>query len=143
MSNLSYLTQIQEDKNKITGQELYGIPTRNIYMKTERCLDKKMNDSIMNNRLDPLRRFSDKNMLPYSGINIGMMPSSTLSSNPTEIENELYGLYLSNGKYQIKERKRCITPRIKKLQEIEFYGKPSVFLPEPLVIENNQRPIIP
>jgi hypothetical protein len=118
-------------------------PTRNLYMKTETYLANKINKDIYDNRSSTVRRFANENMIPASGINVGGMPGSTLSSNYVDIESELYGMNNLNAKYQTKTRKYCFTPRIKKLKEVAFFERPELFIPEPLVIEKNQRPIIP
>lgn len=118
-------------------------PTRNMYMKTETYLANKINKDIYNNRSSTIRRFANENMIPASGINVGAMPGSTISTNYIDIESELYNMNVINAKYQTKTRKYCFTPRIKKLQEVSFFERPDVFVPEPLVIEDNQRPIIP
>ncbi len=118
-------------------------PTRNLYMEGDTYLANKINYDIEKNRLNPVRRFANENMIPASGINVGNMPGNTLSKNYMDIESELYGMNVLNAKYQSKTRKNCFTPRIKNLKEVSFFERPQVFLPEPLVIENNQRPIIP
>lgn len=118
-------------------------PTRNLYMKNDTMLYEKANKDILENRLNRVRRFADENALPKYGINVGHMPNSTLAYNPVDIESELYGINLLNAKYQTKKRKYDFTPRVKNLKQVSFYEKPEVFIPEPLIIEKNQRPIIP
>lgn len=113
--------------------------TRNKNMKNEFCLFTRENASILDNRVFENRRFAHVNAIPCAGINIGHMPNSVLSHNATDIESRLYGINASNLVNPEKE----FTPRYKQLKSIAFFERPKVFLPEPLVIENDQRPIRP
>lgn len=88
---------------------------------------------------NPQRRFNQMSAIPCAGINIGGMPNSVLSSNAVDIESELYGIGLTN----LVKPYREITPRINVLPMVSFFPRDKTLLPEPLVVENDQRPIIP
>lgn len=113
--------------------------TRNKNMPNEFCLFKRENNNILNNRVFENRRFAHVNALPCAGINVGHMPNTVLSENATDIESRLYGINATN----LINPQKPMTPRIKKLPSIAFFDRPNVYLPEPLVIEKNQRPLKP
>lgn len=110
--------------------------TRNKNMPNEYCLFKRNNEDIVNNRLTKSRRFANKSAIPCAGINVGHMPNEVLSHNATDIESRLYGINSTN----LVQPERPLTPELKNLPSIAFFDRPKVFLPEPLVIEKNQRP---
>lgn len=113
--------------------------TRNKNMRNEYCLFKRENNNILENRVFENRRIAYSNAIPCAGINIGHMPNTVLSHNATDIESRLYGINASN----LVNPERPLTPRIKNLPSVAFFDRPKVYLPEPLVIEKDQRPIKP
>ena len=110
--------------------------TRNINMQSEYCLEQKMNENICKDRTFELRRTAYNNALPCFGVNVGHMPNYVLSNNATDIESNLYGV----GSTNLVKPEREFTPRLKKLPGVSFFERPDTVIPEPLVIENNQRP---
>jgi hypothetical protein len=119
-------------------------PTKNLYMVNDTILQNRINKNIVEQNTDINYGVSQLSANPDFGINAGHMSRDVLSKNPINIENELYGLHMLNGKYQVKKRKYGFTPRINKLNNVKFFEKQEVtYIPEPLVIEKNQRPIIP
>ena len=110
--------------------------TRNINMKNEYCLEQRMNSEICKDRTYDLRRNAYVNALPCFGINVGHMPNYALSYNATDIESNLYGV----GSTNLVKPNREFTPRLKKLPGVTFFDRPETLLPEPMVIEKNQRP---
>lgn len=103
------------------------------------------NMNIMENRLYHQRGFAYQNALPCAGINVGHMPNQTLSHNATDVESGLFGL--SNDFVPDNNPNHSNVVPIHNqsiyLKDLAFFERPQVFLPEPLVIEGNQRPIIP
>tara|TARA_B100001142_G_scaffold327714_1_gene386001 strand:+ start:162 stop:530 length:369 start_codon:yes stop_codon:yes gene_type:complete len=79
---------------------------------------------------------------PAYGINmpkmIGGYYNNVLSNNPCDIESSLYGI----GSTNLHEPQTPVKPSINKLNDIKFFEKHAKFVPEPLVIENGQRPTI-
>ena len=103
-------------------------------------IEQHENGNILANRTFELRRTAYHTALPCAGINVGYMPNNVLSCNPTNTESHLFGIGASN---LVKPQREGFTPRIKKLPSISFFDRLQTYVPEPLVIEDNQRPIIP
>jgi hypothetical protein len=74
--------------------------------------------------------------IPCVGITPSHMPWDTLSTNPVEIENALFGINSNN----LVNPQPTVIPQFKKIPERAFFERLPLILPEPLVIENNQRP---
>ena len=84
------------------------------------------------------KRTAYQNNLPCTGVNMGNMPNNVLSWNSTDIESSLYGI----GSTNLVQKKGQVTPRIKYLDYLSFSDRMRTYLPEPLVIENCNRPKI-
>ena len=112
--------------------------TRNRNMFGDYCLEQKSNHKNNAYNLYKKKAYAHKTMLPCSGINVGHMPNKVLSSNSTEIENALFGI----GSTNLVNPKPNTIPDINHLDYVSFFDRPTVFLPEPLVIEKGQRPNI-
>jgi len=63
------------------------------------------------------------------------MMNNELSHNHTDIESSLLGIGSSN----LVKSKPNVIPQIKKLPQISFFKEEQTILPNPLVIEKNQR----
>lgn len=111
----------------------------------EQCLYIRDNSLLSNNRTYSGRRYAYKNSFPVNGINPGNMPNNTLSYNPIDVESTLFGIDIQGNIRNPKiEKKLPISYEPKKLDEIHFFEKNNyVYIPEPLVIDKNQRPVIP
>lgn len=81
--------------------------------------------------------------IPELGVNVGNMRggfyNNILSENSSDIESTLFGIR-QRDLTKPKENKTYI---LKKLDTQEFFKTPRVFVPEPLVVQRNQRPIGP
>ena len=81
--------------------------------------------------------------LPGLGINPGNMRggfyNNILSSNPSNIESNLFGI----RQIDLTKPNSNFKPCLRTLKEQSFFQKPNVFIPEPLVIQKNQRPVVP
>ena len=65
--------------------------------------------------------------------------NNVLSNNASNIESNLYGIRqidLTNPQSNFK-------PSLNTLKEQTFFNTPNIFVPEPLVIEKEQRPVGP
>ncbi len=113
--------------------------TQNKNMPNDYCLEQRMNNYICKDRTSEYRRTAYHNAIPCVGVNVGHMPNYTLSKNATNIESNLYGIGATN----LVTPRKDFTPRLKKLPNVAFFKRPELLIPEPLVIENNQRPVIP
>lgn len=118
-------------------------PTKNLYMVSDSILQQRINKNHFENKTNINFALSKETALPDFGINMGSMKGDILSANPVCIENEMFGLNTLNGKYQMKKRRENFTPRIKNLDKVKFFEvQEKVHLPNPLIIEKNQRPEI-
>ena len=81
--------------------------------------------------------------LPGLGINTGNMRggyfNNVLSNNASNIESNLYGI----RQIDLTKSNTAFKPQLNKLCEEQFFRTPRVFIPEPLVVEKNQRPVGP
>ena len=79
---------------------------------------------------------------PAYGINmprmIGGYYNNVLSNNASDIESSLYGI----GSTNLHKANSPIKPSLNKLNDVTFFEKHAKFIPEPLIIENEQRPTI-
>lgn len=74
--------------------------------------------------------------MPSVGIIPSHMPRDTLSYNPVEIESMLFGINSTN----LVNPQTPIKPNLKQIPTVPFFDRLIVHMPNPLVIENNQRP---
>jgi len=75
--------------------------------------------------------------LPGNGLLPGQLPWNKLSYNAPDTESFLFGINLTNLVNPIP----CFVPEIAKLDTANIYTNGPVYIPEPLVIEKNQRPL--
>tara|TARA_B100000424_G_C22945740_1_gene503431 strand:- start:1176 stop:1538 length:363 start_codon:yes stop_codon:yes gene_type:complete len=76
------------------------------------------------------------NALPTLGITPSHMPRSILSNNSVEIESSLFGINSTN----LVNPQQPVIPNLKNLPEVSYFKKLPTFMPEPLVVQKNQRP---
>tara|TARA_Y100000591_G_scaffold331621_1_gene366077 strand:- start:7718 stop:8083 length:366 start_codon:yes stop_codon:yes gene_type:complete len=75
--------------------------------------------------------------MPSLGYMPSHMPANVLSNNAVDIESRLFGINSCN----LVNTQKPITPEINTIQFNDyFHMDKAVLIPEPLVIENNQRP---
>jgi len=74
--------------------------------------------------------------LPGDGLLPAQIPAMKLSNNAVDTESFLYGINSTN----LVNPAPCFIPQIKELNEAFIYKKPSIYIPEPLILEENQRP---
>jgi hypothetical protein len=74
--------------------------------------------------------------MPGNGLLPGQMPWNKLSYNAADTESFLFGINSTN----LVNPAPCFVPEINKLGSVDIYNKAVTFIPEPLVIEKNQRP---
>lgn len=75
--------------------------------------------------------------LAGNGFNPGQIPWNKMSYNAPDIESFLFGVNSTN----LVKKAPCFNPELKYLKPENIYEKEIVFIPEPLVIEKNQRPL--
>jgi hypothetical protein len=74
--------------------------------------------------------------LPGVGLLPGQVPGDKLSYNSSDIESFLFGINSTN----LVNPAPCFVPELKTLKSVNVYPKQPVYLPEPLVLDKNQRP---
>ena len=74
--------------------------------------------------------------LPGNGLMPAQIPWNKLSYNAADTESFLFGINSTN----LVNPAPCFVPEITKLASTNIYDKGTIFIPEPLVIEKNQRP---
>jgi hypothetical protein len=74
--------------------------------------------------------------IPCLGITPSHMSRDTLSYNSIDIESYLRG----TGSTNLVNPQGPIVPEFKKVDNVSFFERIPLFIPEPLVVLNNQRP---
>ena len=74
--------------------------------------------------------------LPGNGLMPAQIPWNKLSYNAADIESFLFGVNSTN----LVNPAPIFVPELAKIDSVNLYEKQSVLIPEPLVIEKNQRP---
>ena len=74
--------------------------------------------------------------MPGNGLLPAQIPWNKLSYNAADTESFLFGINSTNLVNPVP----CFVPEINKLGSANIYEKKATFVPEPLVIEKNQRP---
>ena len=113
--------------------------TRNKNTCGDYYLEHKQSQHILDNRIYEHRRIAYSNALPCAGINVGSVPNTQLARNATDIESALYGINSTN----LVNPQQPVRPQLKSMPNLAFFERPQVFIPEPLVVESNQRPLKP
>ena len=89
------------------------------------------------------KKIPKTSVLPGLGINAGNMAGaythSILSNNTADLESYLFGIGTSN---LVKTFSKP-NPRLNQLDNLKFFEKPGYSMPNPLVVENRQRPTGP
>ena len=113
--------------------------TRNKNTYGDYNLEKKMNENIANYNLYPYSSngFAYSPAMPNNGLNMGNMHAYNLSYNATDIESSLRGINSTNLE---ESPNPTFTAELKNIRTFDFIKKHDTIIPEPLVIEKNQRP---
>jgi len=74
--------------------------------------------------------------LPGLGFNCASIPREKLSGNPIDIESTLFGI----GSTNLVEPQAPVHPQLNCVKHKDIIDKVEFVMPEPLVIEKNQRP---
>jgi hypothetical protein len=77
-----------------------------------------------------------KNAIPCLGITPSHMPREVFSTNSIEIESSLFGINSTN----LVNPQMPIKPKLNILPSISYFDRTITYIPEPLVVEKNQRP---
>jgi hypothetical protein len=112
--------------------------TRNKNTSGNYCLEQKQFKNSENYTLYPNSQYGAayNTRLPGNGLLPAQIPWNKLSYNAADTESFLFGINSTN----LVNPAPCFVPEITKLDSVNIYDKGSIFIPEPLVIEKNQRP---
>jgi hypothetical protein len=76
--------------------------------------------------------------LPGTGLLPGQIPGNQLSHNTADIESFLFGINTTN----LVNPAPKLVAELKSLESVNIFKKEATFIPEPLIIEKNQRPFL-
>jgi hypothetical protein len=112
--------------------------TRNINTPGNYCLEQREYKQFENYTLYPNSQYGAayNTRLPGDGLLPAQIPWNKMSYNAPDIESFLFGINSTN----LVQPAPCLVPELKTLQSANIYAKGKTFIPEPLVIEKNQRP---
>jgi len=102
-------------------------------------LEYLQNSSVCLNRVSPIRNYAYDNAMPDAGILAGPMPGNAITKNCVDIETQLRGI----GSSDLTTQRKQYAPETYNRNNIAFFERPDVILPDPLVIRKGERPIIP
>jgi hypothetical protein len=113
--------------------------TRNRNTSGNYCLEQNSYKQFENYTLYPNSQYgcAYKTNLPGNGLLAGQIPGDKLSYNASDTESFLFGINSTN----LVNPAKCFTPEIVQLTPTNIYEKGGIFIPEPLVVEKNQRPL--
>lgn len=112
--------------------------TRNRNTSGNYCLEQKQYRQFEDYTLYPNSQYGAayNTRLPGNGLLPGQMPWNKLSYNAPDTESFLFGINSTN----LVNPAPCFVPEIVQLSSANIYQKEAIFMPEPLVVEKNQRP---
>lgn len=112
--------------------------TRNRNTPGNYCLEEKQYKHSENYTLYPNSQYGAAydTKLPGNGLLPAQIPWNKLSYNAPDIESFLFGINSTN----LVNPAPCLVPELAKINSANIYKTPKTYIPEPLVIEKNQRP---
>ena len=112
--------------------------TRNINTPGNYYLEQKEYKHFENYTLYPNSQYGAAydTKLPGNGVNPGQIPWNQLSNNPVQIESFLFGVNSTN----LVNPEPPLVANLKNLETVNFFERCPTLIPEPLVVEKNQRP---
>ena len=112
--------------------------TRNKNTPSDYCLEQKQNTQIFGylEYKNSQYGYAYNNAMPTMGVTPSHMPRQIFSNNSIDIESALFGINSTN----LVKPAPCLVPELAKINSANIYKKQTTYIPEPLVIEKNQRP---
>ncbi len=112
--------------------------TRNKNTAGDYCLEQNQYRQFENYTLYPNSQYGAayNTRLPGNGLLGGQVPWNKLSYNAPDTESFLFGINSTN----LVNPAPCFIPEIVQLDSVNIFDKGTTYIPEPLVIEKNQRP---
>ena len=113
--------------------------TRNINTPGNFCLEERDNSLIKKYALFPNSQYGAAYLtkLPGNGLLPGHIPWNKLSENAADTESFLMGINSTN----LVNPAPLFVPQIVQLDVANIFKNRPIFIPEPLVVEKNQRPL--
>ena len=112
--------------------------TRNRNTPGNYCLEERQYKHSENYTLYPNSQYGAayNTKLPGNGLLPAQIPWNKLSYNAPDIESFLFGINSTN----LVNPAPSLVPELAKINSANIYKKSNTYIPEPLVIEKNQRP---
>ena len=112
--------------------------TRNKNTPSDYCLEQKQNTQIFGylEYKNSQYGYACHNAMPTMGVTPSHMPRQIFSNNSIDIESALFGINSTN----MVTPQAPVVPQLVQLPEVSYFNRMPFILPNPLVIENNQRP---
>jgi hypothetical protein len=112
--------------------------TRNRNTPGNYCLEQRQYQNSSNYTLYPNSQYGAayNTRLAGNGLLPGQIPWNKLSYNAADTESFLFGINSTN----LVNPAPCFVPEPVKLNSANIFDKDATLIPEPLVIEKNQRP---
>lgn len=112
--------------------------TRNRNTPGNYCLEQREYKQFENYTLYPNSQYGAayNTRLSGNGLLPGQIPWNKMSYNAPDIESFLLGINSTN----LVNPAPCFVPELAKLDTVNIFEKGTVYIPEPLVVEKNQRP---
>ena len=113
--------------------------TRNINTPGNYCMEQKQFAHSENYTLYQNSQYGAAytTRLPGAGLLPGQIPGNQLSQNTADIESFLFGINSTN----LVNPAPALVPKLKNLCQANIYTPSTTYIPEPLVILKNQRPL--
>ena len=111
--------------------------TRNKNCKGNYDLEQRLNREAVDFNTYKNYGLAYTNHFAGDGVLNGSMAASTLSYNATDIESQLRGICATN----LTGESFKVEPDFKHLKSVAFIDKIPLILPEPLRVDQNQRPL--
>ena len=112
--------------------------TRNKNTSSDYCLEQKQNTRIFGYTEYNNSQYGHAyyNAISTVGIIPSRMPREAFSKNSVDIESALLGINSTN----LVTPQAPVVPNLIQLPEVSYFERLPFILPNPLVVENNQRP---
>jgi hypothetical protein len=113
--------------------------TRNNNTKSDYCLQQRQFEQNLGYNMYQHSQWGTPNVTAFPAAGSAppsLMWRTALSNNPIEIENALFGI----GSTNLVNPQKPICPELKKLPTINFFERNKVVMPEPFILNQNERP---
>jgi len=110
--------------------------TRNKNNPGDYRLEQNINNNIDSYSLNNISAIASTNYLAGDGLLTCKNPRTTLCGNYCDVESQLFGI----GSTNLVTPKEQVYPELKTIQSLNIINRIPVIIPEPLIVENGQRP---